>query len=168
LNELKKMKVNIEGKYTVSIIGLLFTAIVFISTFTIVIPLLTLILPGLLELIASSIVGDSEYKTIGISVLTCLVIIFIITTYASFKLIFRKKELLKKELIYYFTFQVFIIPSIFFYAETFHDGNWERASDGQFFLGIFEVFPFSSISFIIIGVFIDIIRNRKSKTDEKI
>lgn len=92
------MKVNIEGKYTASIIGLLFTAIIFISSFTIVIPLLTLILPGLLELIASSIVGDSEYKTIGISVLTSLVIIFILTTYASFKVLFRKNELQKKNL----------------------------------------------------------------------
>lgn len=160
------MKVNIEGKYTASIIGLLFTAIVFISAFTIVIPLLTLILPGLLELIASSIVGDSEYKTIGISVLTCLGIIFILSTYALFKVLFRKKKLQKKELIYYFTFQVFIIPAIFFYVETSRD--WERAMDGQFFFGIIEVFPFSSISFIIIGVFIDIIRNRMNKTDEKI
>lgn len=160
------MKVNIEGKYTASIIGLLFTAIIFISSFTIVIPLLTLILPGLLELIASSIVGDSEYKTIGISVLTSLVIIFILTTYASFKVLFRKNELQKKELIYYFTFQVFIIPPIFFYVETSRD--WDRASDGQFFFGIIEVFLISSISFFIIGVFIDIIRNQINKTDEKI
>ena len=159
------MKVNIEGKYTASIFGLLFTAILFISTFTLVIPLLTLLLPGFLEIIVSSIIGDSEHKTILFSVLSCLVIIFIITTYSSFKVIFRKKELLKKELIYYFTFQVFIIPSIFFYAETFRDGNWDRASDGQFFLGIIEVFPLSSFSFIIIGVIIDIIRNRKSITN---
>ena len=159
------MKVNIEGKYTASIIGLLFTAILFISTFTLVIPLLTLLLPGLLEIIVSTIIGDSEHKTILFSVLSCLVIIFIITTYSSFKVILRKKELLKKELIYYFTFQVFIIPSIFFYAETFRDGNWDRASDGQFFLGIIEVFPLSSFSFIIIGVIIDIIRNRKSITN---
>ena len=159
------MKVNIEGKYTASIFGLLFTAILFISTFTLVIPLLTLLLPGLLEIIVSTIIGDSEHKTILFSVLSCLVIIFIITTYSSFKVILRKKELLKKELIYYFTFQVFIIPSIFFYAETFRDGNWDRASDGQFFLGIIEVFPLSSFSFIIIGVIIDIIRNRKSITN---
>ena len=159
------MKVNIEGKYTASIFGLLFTAILFISTFTLVIPLLTLLLPGLLEIIVSTIIGDSEHKTILFSVISCLVIIFIITTYSSFKVILRKKELLKKELIYYFTFQVFIIPSIFFYAETFRDGNWDRASDGQFFLGIIEVFPLSSFSFIIIGVIIDIIRNRKSITN---
>ena len=83
-----------------------------------------------------------------------------------FKVIFRKKELLKNELFKYFTFQVFIIPSIFFYMETSRD--WDRASDGQFFFGIIEVFPLSSLSFIFIGVLIDIIRNRKNKTDEKI
>jgi hypothetical protein len=160
------MKFKIEGKYTASIIGSLFTAIVFISTITLVIPILTLILPGLLEIIVSSIIGDSKYNTIGISVLICLVIIFIITTYAMFKVIFRKKELLKNELFKYFTFQVFIIPSIFFYMETSRD--WDRASDGQFFFGIIEVFPLSSLSFIFIGVLIDIIRNRKNKTDEKI
>lgn len=155
------MKFKIEGKYTASIIGLLFTAMVFISTFTIVIPILTLILPGILEIIVSSIIGDAKNESIGISVLICLIVIFIITTYSMFKVILSEKGLLKNELFKYFTLQVFIIPSIFFYVEASRD--WVSASDGQFFFGIIDVFPLSSFSFIFIGVFIDILRNRKNK-----
>jgi hypothetical protein len=160
------MKLKIEGKYTASIIGSLFTVTILISTFTLVIPILTLILPGLLEFIFSLIFGNSQFKIIGISVLFSLVIIFILTTYSLFKVILRKKDLIKKELFTYFTLQVFIIPPIFFYINT--SRNWESANDGQFFFGIYEVFPLSCFSFVVIGVIIDIIRNRKNKVGAKL
>ncbi len=160
----KQMKIKIEGKYTASIIGLLFTGIVFIATYTLIIPMLTLTLPGLLENIFSVFFGNSPYKTIGISVLISLLLIFIITTYLMFKVIFKQKQLLIKKLYTYFTFQVFIIPPIFFYLKT--SRNWETANDGQFIFGIVEVFPLSCFIFVIIGVIIDIVRNRTNRIED--
>lgn len=157
------MKFTLEGRYTALIIGTLYAVLIFISTFTLVIPIITLIIPSLLEYLVSSIVGDTNYKIIGTSVLFCLVSIFSITTYFLIKRIFRKKELLKKQLFYYFTFQTFIIPSICFYISA--SSNWDKAMDGQFFFGILDVYPISSIVFIFIGAFIDILRNRKTKLE---
>ena len=153
----------IEGKYTASIIGSLFSLIIFISTFTLIIPILTLIFPGLLEIIFSSFIEPSKSKTIGIYVLASLIFIFIVTSYLSFKVIFKQKELLKNELLKYFTLQVFIIPSIFLYVKAV--SNMEQINDGQFFFGIIEVFPLSSLSFIFIGILIDFIRSLQNKTE---
>ncbi len=160
------MNIKIEGKYTASIIGSFFTVVIFISIFTRIIPILTLILPGLLEFVFTLFFGNSDYKYIGISVLFSLVLIFSLITYFTLNVILRKKRLIKKELFIYFTFQVFIIPPIFSYVNIL--SNLENANDGQFFFGIFEVFPLSCLSYVTLGILIDIIRNRKNKFQEKI
>jgi hypothetical protein len=160
------MKFKIEGRYTASIIGSLFMVIFFISTFTIVIPILTtLVLPVILEFIFSLIIHPSEYEFIEIGVLICLSIIFILTSYSLFRFISRNKEPIKNELFKYFTIQVFIIPSIFFYVDALHD--LDRVNDGQYFFVIFELFPLSSFSFLFLGIIIDLVRNITTKQNIK-
>jgi hypothetical protein len=80
------------------------------------------------------------------------------------RLILLKGEKAKKILWIYFTIQIFIIPNIFFYLETSKD--WNKANDGQYFFGIYEVFPISSMAFITIGVIIDVAKYVKNRSEK--
>lgn len=154
-----------KQKYIVTIIGLLFSIVCFISTFTIVLPILTLLPSGILELIFSTIIGDKPFDKIGICIIITLTLLFIISTYIFTKKIAVRPERIKIETIFYFSIQVFIIPPLFFYIST--SSNWEKASDGQFFFGIYETFPTSCLTFFFIGLFIDLYRMTKGKAEEK-
>jgi hypothetical protein len=150
-----------KQKYAITIIGLIFSIVCFISTFTFILPILTLLPSGILEFIFSTIIGDKPYKNIGICLIVTLTLIFIISTYIFTKTISVRPERIKYETIFYFTIQVFIIPPLFFYINT--SRNWDKASDGQFFFGIFETFPVSCLTFFFIGLFIDLYRMTKGK-----
>jgi hypothetical protein len=154
------MITNFNEKYSGTIIGGIFTLVVFVTTFTIVIPIITLILPALLESILSLFIENKEYKPIGIGVLIILLFIFIFATIIMLRAILTRGKSTKKTLWIYFAIQFFIIPVIVFYFKTSSD--WNQASDGQFFFGIYEVFPISSLAFITIGVLVDVLRNRKN------
>lgn len=149
-------KKTILDNLTVSIIGLLFTFVCLISTFTFIIPILTLVFPGILEMIFSLIFGDSSFQKIGISVIITLLCVFLLSTYFFLQRINKRPEKLKIETIYYFVCQIFLLPPICFYFSA--SRNWESAGDGQFFFGIFEVFPKSCLSFLVLGIIIDLYR----------
>ena len=154
-----------KKKYIASIIGLLFSLGGFISTFTFVLPILTLIPSLILEYLFSLFFGENTYKYIGISVIVTLIFTIFISSYFLLKTITRQPEKINKELIFYFLVLYFVIPPTFFFVNT--SGNWDKASDGQFFLGIFETFPESCVSFFFIGIFIDLYRIIKVNTTEK-
>jgi len=151
----------LKHKYQVTIIGLIFSIVGFLSTFTFVLPIITLLYSGLIESIFSLIIGDTPYKNIGISVIATLILTFIISTYYYIKSITNRPERIKKETIFYFSIQFFILPPLFFYLNT--SSNWDKASDGQFFFGIYESFPLSCLMFLFIGLFIDLFRMIKEK-----
>lgn len=155
------MNKNFNNKFSGTIIGGIFTLVVFVATFTLVIPIITLILPALLESILSLFMQDKDYKPIGIGVLIILLLGFIFATFIMLRAILIKGKSTKSTLWIYFSIQFFIIPVIVFYVRTSSD--WNQASDGQFFFGILEVFPISSLAFITIGVLVDVLRNRKEK-----
>ena len=154
------MNISFNEKYSGTIIGGIFTLVVFLATFTIVIPVITLILPAFLESILSLFIENIDYKPIGIGVIIILLLGFIFATLIMLRAIFLKGSNTKKTLWIYFAIQFFIIPVIVFYLKTSSD--WNKASDGQFFFGINEVFPISSLAFITIGVLVDVTRNRNN------
>lgn len=160
------MNENFKDKYSGTIIGGIFTLVVFVTTFTIVIPIITLILPAFLESILSLFIENKDYKPIGIGVIIILLFSFIFTTFIMLRAILIKGNNTKKTLWIYFAIQFFIIPVIVFYLKTSSD--WNQASDEQFFFGIFEVFPISSLAFITIGVLVDVLRNRKNRNIKNI
>ncbi len=155
------MNKNFNEKYSGTIIGGIFTLVVFVTTYTIVIPIITLMLPAFLESILSLFIENKDYKPIGIGVIIILLFGFIFSTFIMLRSILIKGNNTKKTLWIYFAIQFFIIPVIVFYLKTSSD--WNKASDGQFFFGIYEVFPISSLAFITIGVLVDVLRNRKIK-----
>lgn len=154
------MNRSFNEKYSGTIIGGIFTLVVFFATFTIVIPVITLILPAFLESILSLFIQNVDYKPIGIGVIIILLLGFIFATLIMLRAIFLKGNNTKKTLWIYFAIQFFIIPVIVFYLKISSD--WNKASDGQFFFGIYEVFPISSLAFITIGVLVDVMRNRNN------
>lgn len=145
-----------DRKFACSIIGLIFTMIVLVSTFSIIIPLLTIFFPGFLEMIFSKIFGNKPYRYIGISMIITLVCIFLISSFWFLKHLIAQPEKIIKSTIYFFVFQFFIIPPLFLYINI--SSNWDIANDGQFIFEIFNVFPASSVSFLIIGLLIDLFR----------
>jgi hypothetical protein len=156
------MNISFNEKYSGTIIGGIFTLVVFLATFTIVIPIITLILPAFLESILSLFIKNKDYKPIGIGVIIIILLGFICSTFIMLQAILIKGNNTKKTLWIYFAIQFFIIPVIVFYLKTSSD--WNKASDGQFFFGIYEVFPISSLAFITIGVLVDVMRDRNNRT----
>ena len=153
-----------KEKYKATIIGSIITVICFLSTWTFVVPFLTILPVGLpLELLFSGIFSDANYSATSTSVLLTLIGLFILTGLWYYK----KIETDKKEkyefntirLIIFFTIQLFIIHPLVFYL--WATMNSENAGDGQFMFGIIETFPISSFSFVIIGIFIDIFKNKE-------
>lgn len=152
-------------KYEITKIGFIFSLVGFCSMYTIVIPLLCILPAGFLESLFHLFWGDKPYKYIGISVIISLILLFLVSTYFFIKNNAHQSEGNRLNIISYFTLQWFIIPSFFFYLDT--SSNWEKASDGQFFFGIFDSFPISCASFFFLGLFIDLYRNFGRKLVKK-
>lgn len=83
------MNKNFNDKHSGTIIGGIFTLVVFVTTFTIVIPIITLILPAFLESILSLFIENKDYKPIGIGVII-LLFGFIFATFIMLRAILIK------------------------------------------------------------------------------
>lgn len=149
------------NKYSATFIGLIFSISCAIATVTFIIPFITVLpLSLFLEHIFKSDNNDTSYFEIGPSILSALWTIFIITSilfYALTVFKLRRQKPIKLFFILFLVLQLFIVHPLFFYIDT--SQNWDRASDGQFILGITETYPISSISFVIYGIILDLIRN---------
>lgn len=84
------MNKNFNDKHSGTIIGGIFTLVVFVTTFTIVIPIITLILPEFLESILSLFIENKDYKPIGIGVIIILLFGFIFATFIMLRAILIK------------------------------------------------------------------------------
>jgi len=148
-------------KYSATFIGLIFSLSSAIATATFIIPFITVLpLSLFLENIFKSGNNNSSYNEIGPSILNTLWAILLVTSilfflFAIFKL--RRQKSIKLLFILFLIMQLFIVHPLFFYIDT--SQNWDRASDGQFIFGIINTYPISSISFIIYGIILDLIRN---------
>ena len=70
--------------------------------------------------------------------------------------VFRGRPVTKLSFILFLTGQLFIVHPLLFYIDTSQD--WDRASDGQFILGITQTFPTSSFAFVVFGILLDLVR----------
>tara|TARA_B110000211_G_C13998423_1_gene517261 strand:- start:20 stop:475 length:456 start_codon:yes stop_codon:yes gene_type:complete len=149
-----------KTRYSGTILGLLFTLFSLAATQTFILPLLTIIPIGVpLE----SLFAGEDYLFTAIKVVSTLIFLFLIS---SFWLIKNLESDLKEGLPFnnirlaiYLGLQLIIIhPLGFFSWAMVHP---ESAGDGQFVFGIMGTFPFSSIPFVILGIAIDFVKNRK-------
>ena len=149
------------NKYSATIIGLIFSLSSAIATATFIIPFITVLpLSLFLENVFERGHHDASYSEIGASVLSALWTIFLITSILFYVLTvfkLRKQKSIKLFFVLFLVLQLFIVHPLFFYIDT--SQNWDRASDGQFIFGITETYPISSISFVIYGIILDLIRN---------
>lgn len=152
-----------KQKYLVTSIGLIFSIVGIVSTFTIIIPIITIFFAAILEMFYQFVIGTKPYKYIGICMIITLIMLFTTTTYYYIKAISKQADSIKKVSIIYFATQLFLIPPLFLYIDT--SSNWSKAGDGQFIFGIFEIFPLSCSTFVVIGLLIDIYRKQKRKAE---
>jgi hypothetical protein len=155
-------------KYSATLIGLIFTGVSLLLTFSFIWPMLTILPAGVfLETVFSGFFEKDPFDTIGNSVLITLFIAFLLAVFIFYRIIFRqmaKENKVKiRSLIWFFVILQFIVHSMFFYFDT--SFNWSRAGDGQFIFGIIDTFPISSLSFVILGFITDVIKNNKTKKE---
>ena len=148
-------------------VGLIFSVISFLLTFTFLVPIFSVV-PGslLTETLVSIFVSDNSNKNIGISTLTILsgiTICYILIILKAVKNIAYKQLLLNKtEIILMMIFFYFIIHPLCFYIYWALFLNFR--GDGQIIFGAVTSFPYSSISFIPLGLLIDFVwRNEYKK-----
>jgi len=141
--------------------GSIITVICLVTTSTFIIPMLT-IMPIALPL--EELFSGKDYSKTSTYVLLSLITLFIATALWFYKKLEndrkKNKELNILRLTLFFSVQLFIVhPLVFYFWATMNSGS---AGDGQFIFGIIKTFPISSFSFVIFGLIIDGLINRKT------
>lgn len=141
-------------------IGIVFSVISFLMTFTFLVPIFSVI-PGsfLIELITSVFINENVDNNIGkivLIILSTIMIIFLLLVLKGIKKIASKQLLLNKtEIILIMIFFYFIIHPLGFYIYWALFLNF--VGDGQIIFEAATSFPYSSISFILLGILIDLV-----------
>lgn len=153
------------NNYTATVIGFIFSVSSWLATWTFIIPFLTVLpLSLILENGFSNTHYGNDYNIIGPLILKTIWILFLFIVIISYALwvirIIRGKPVSKLSFSLFLTLQLFIVHPLFFYIDT--SQNWNRASDGQFILGVTETFPKSSLVFIFFGILLDLLRLLKT------
>ena len=121
-----------------------------------------------LELLGSGLFDN--YAMTTLLVLFGLTIAFGLSSYYFFKhLINDRQENRTLNMVRfwgYFGLQLIIVHPLIFYIWAFDNSG--SSGDGQFIFGAFETFPISSGLFLILGIVIDFIKNKKRGTTKPI
>lgn len=144
-------------------IGLIFTVICFLGTWTFVLPFMIIMPTGLMvESYFNSYYGPVPFDYIGQAAIVTLSSLFIVTTFLYYLLVRvqvkRNNEIVKGVFIGYLVLELFIIHPLFFYIWLSQD--WNMAGDGQMMFSIMETFPFSSVTFVVIGLLVDLLTRK--------
>ncbi len=108
-----------------------------------------------------------KYSFISFLVLFGLTIAFGLTSYYFFKNIIldrnQNNPLNLHRFLLYFGLQLIILHPLVFYIWAFK--NSSKSGDGQFIFGAIETFPISSVSFFILGIISDFLKNKKQNIE---
>lgn len=147
----------IDQRYNGIAIGAIFMLASLLFTFTLVVPMLSVIPGAFLESIMASIVDNEPYSNVGkatILVLSSMLIIsMIFVLVISRQMVFRNSHIIA-----IMSFEYFILHPLGFYIywATFLDFR----NDGQLIFGAVSSFPISSLSFVVLGLLIDLIKKK--------
>ncbi|MEQ9187817.1 MAG: hypothetical protein RLP15_08780 [Cryomorphaceae bacterium] len=115
-----------------------------------------------LEVIGQGLFED--YAMTALLVLFGLTIAFGLSSYYFFKhMILDRQEDRTLNMVRfwgYFGLQLIVLHPLIFYIWAFDNSG--SSGDGQFMFGAFETFPISSGLFIILGMIIDFVKNKKT------
>ena len=155
----------IAKKNTGLTIGSIFTGASLLLTATYNVPIIS-VLPGILfENISENLVNNSPYSNVGRTTIVLLSTLFLLAM--SFSLLWVKHETAKKgeisagQVIAIMFILYFIIHPLGFYIYWAVALNFK--SDGQLMLGATRSYPFSGLTFIFIGLAIDLVKNKYLK-----
>lgn len=154
------------SKFTATFIGLITAVICLGLSFTIALPIVFLLPTALpLEYISGWIVGESNYPAKLITILSIESAFLLVACGWYFKkLISDKKQLVKfsgKRLILFFVVLQFIVHPMGFYCWLIQGGG--DPDDGMIIFYIVETVSYSGSFFIVLGILIDLLRNRNMK-----
>lgn len=156
-------------KYRATILGLITTAIcgvIYAGALSIpgllIFPLIIVFSSIPFYYLGGWIFGENNYQLIALTVLFFELILLFILSFQYFKKLIRdernKMAFNRTRLMVFFVFLQFIIHPIGFYGWLII--NEVDQSDSMILFYIIETLPFSGVAFTLLGVIIDIVRNR--------
>lgn len=147
----------IDQRYNGIAIGAIFMLASLLFTFTLVVPMLSVIPGAFLESIMASIVDNEPYSNVGkatILVLSSMLIIsMIFVLVISRQMVFRNSHIIA-----IMSFEYFILHPLGFYI--YWASFLDFRNDGQLIFGAVSSFPMSSLSFVVLGLLIDLIKKK--------
>lgn len=162
------MKTEANNTYLGLKIGLIFSVLSFLLTFTYIVPIFTIIPASLIELIAENFVNKDPYGNVGkvtILIFVLLLILFLFLTLKAAQNIANKGLHLKwAEIVLAMFIFYFIIHPLGFYIYWALFLNFK--SDGQLIFEAITSFPYSSIGFVILGLIIDLVWKKEFKVSK--
>jgi len=153
-------------EYKATLIGLGFTTINLLLTWTYIIPIFSVIPAAvLLESSFISIFGKEPFDTVGQATLITLIILVVLISFVYFRLLIRARDNNESfdigMFIGFLFYQMFMIHPLVFYLIL--SENWNRAGDGQALFGVVVTFPISSFGFAVLGIVTDTVKNKMRK-----
>lgn len=152
-----------KTSYIGTFVGLIFTIGSLISILTIFIPIVSVIPGAVFESISEAILGRDPYSNVGRATLCIYLCLFFISTLFFYLKYLKVEKLSSRSLkwlyIKFFTIEFFIIHGLGFYAYWALKLNY--ASDGQLIFAVYSSFPYSSISFVALGMLGDLLYRKQ-------
>ena len=148
----KLKNINLKSNIT---IGLLFTIVSYLLSYTVVVPIFTIMYPALVsETIAKFFVSDISNKNIALFsiqfYLSISLIIYILSIYKQSKSLINKTSFNN---IWFFCFQFFILHTIGFYI--YWGKTLDYRGDGQLMFLTYYSFKYSSLAFVFLGILLE-------------
>ncbi|WP_262151914.1 hypothetical protein [Chryseobacterium foetidum] len=146
-----------KRKYFAFRIGIIFTTMSLLLTLTFVVPIFSVLHATPVEILACGLVDNNPYSNVGKLAIFILATILLLFLFVIFKVIKNEAkrhsdksgfEILVMMLIFYF-----IVHPLGFYLYWGAFLNFEN--DGQLIFSVVDSFPYSSLSFMVFGLFID-------------
>ncbi|KQS91473.1 hypothetical protein [Chryseobacterium sp. Leaf394] len=151
-----------KRKYFAFKIGIIFTVVSLLLSLTYVVPIFSVLPATPVEILASGLVDKNPYSNVGKLTIHLLLTVLLLFIFIVFKIIKSKAKINSDksgfEILFIMSIFYFIVHPLGFY---FYWGvflNFE--SDGQLIFSAVDSFPYSSLSFMILGLFIDKIWER--------
>lgn len=143
-----------DNKHLGFIIGGIFSLISILLTFTFVIPMFSVFLGFYLQELISKVFSNITYEDSGKITTVVLLIVFCLALFFAFRRAnFRENKSKKIELIVIMLIIFLIVHPLGFYLYWGFYLNFK--SDAQIIFDAVVSFPFSSLSFVFIGILLD-------------
>lgn len=137
-------------------IGLIFTFISFLLTFTFVVPMLSMIPGAAIESVLSAYIENEPYSNVGkASIITFLIFLVASLSFILYKVRVQSKveHISNTFVVGVLLIEYFVVHPLAFYI--YWAVELDFRSDGQLIFASTASFPFSSLSFVFIGLLID-------------